>query len=233
MGAGPVEVLAAVLDHDHPSAVELRVVAALAVATALLGDREVVADAAAVEPGEVLLTGGEPGGVGAGDQQSCVADGLPWLDQPVAAGERVEVVVLHGVEAPRLAPLRPGADDAGQAQPLLRRPYVEQPLTPRGVDDAMPVATQDQPRVPAPERLLLGLGLEAVDVADVVVAGERPRGAVALHDPDPRRDGRIAAELVVGIRAHGQVHPAARRGRRHRRGRPHGQQERQQHDEAT
>ena len=102
MVAGPPEVLAAVLDRQHQVAVRLGVRVALAVAAALLGDREVEADPGAVVPGEVLLPGLEPGVVGPVDEQRGSGVELAsWPSEvtPTGARGRQSPVRLQGPEA--------------------------------------------------------------------------------------------------------------------------------------
>lgn len=175
--------------------------AALAVAPALLGHREVVADRRAVETGEVLLAGREVRGVRAVDEQGGVRERLRAGQEVVAPGERVEVVVLDGVEPVVRAALRPTTDDPRQRPPLRGGAYVEQPLAPRLVDDRAPVVLQHQVAMPAPEATLVRLGLEAVDVADVVPALERRRVTVTHDDADVGGDVADTAELVVDVGA--------------------------------
>ena len=135
------------------------------------------------------------------DQEPGERRGVAAVDQAPAAHERVEVVELHPGEAVGRAPVDPAADDPGQLAPLLPRADVEQPLSPRLVDDRLAAALEHQPPVLAPEPALVRLGLEPVDVADVVAAGGRRGPAVADHDADVAGQRSGAAELVVEVRA--------------------------------
>lgn len=128
----------------------------------------------------------------------------------MGTGEGVEVVELDRLEAVAGAAGRPAVDDRGEPVPLPRGADVEQPLLPGAVHDRPSSAVQDQVVVVAPEAQLAGLGLEAVDVADVVVPGQRRRGAITYDDPDIARHVPYAAELVVEA--------GAGRQRVHRRG---------------
>ena len=199
--AGAAEVLAAVLHDEHLVAVVVDIAAALVPASALLGDREVEADGGAVPAGPVLLRRGEPRVVRGLHQQGRVGLGLPGRDEVLAAQERVEVVELDRLVAVVGAALDPAPHDRRQLLALGRGADVEHPLAPALVDDEPAVLVQDEPEVLLPEPLLVGLGLEAVDVAHRVGAVRRTGVAVADHDADVVGQGRVAAELVVEVRA--------------------------------
>ena len=199
--AGPAEVGAPVLDRQHLVAEVAHVAPALAVAAALLGDREVEADRGAVEAGQVLLPGGQAGAVGAAHQQAGVRDRLAALDQAVAAGERVEVVELDGVvPGPGAAVGSTGRrwPRAAAASPRVRTSSSCSPHA--SSTTGRPWSREHQARVAAPQRALARLGLEAVDVADVVATGRpaAPPGRGPRCRPAPGT-GAGAAELVVDV----------------------------------
>ncbi len=186
-------------------AVVLQVAAALVVLLALLGDREVVAHGRAVPLGPVLLGRGEPRGVRPLHEKGGVPLVVATREQVVAAAEGVEVVVLHGVEAVPGAAVGPAPHDPRQRPALRPGAEIEQPLAPDRVDHRLAVVLQHQrPVVVAPERLLLDLRLEPVDVADVVLVPDRGGVPVALDDADMVRHRAGAPELVVPVGASGR-----------------------------
>ena len=72
--------------------------------------------------------------MGALHQESGETVGVPRSDQPAAAGEGVEIVKLHRLEARGGTTVNPGADDARQGSALARRTDVEKQLAPGAVD---------------------------------------------------------------------------------------------------
>src|SRR5680860_146989 len=195
--AGPPEVRPPVLDRQDATAVARRVVAALPVATAPLGHGEVVADRAPVEVREVLLPGREPGAMGPTHQEPREGDGLATGEHAPAARVGVEVVELDGVEPAYGASACPGRHDAREPLPLPGRTDVQQPLAPGRVENGPATPVQHQAHPLPPEAGLAGLGLEPVDITDVVVTWERRGCAIPHHDADPRRYAADAPELVL------------------------------------
>src|SRR5215212_8988271 len=157
---------------------ELAAVApALAVAGALLGDREV--EPHALQLRRVLLPRRQPGAVGAADQPPRVGDRVGPLERRArVARPRVEIVELDGLEALRRAPPDPAADEPRRAGTLACGRDVDRGL-------AGPARVLEAPQHQRSRPRLLRLGLERVDVADRVVAGG-PIPPVARDHRDAR-----------------------------------------------
>ncbi len=174
------EVLPPVLDRDHVVAVDRGVAVALAVAAALLGDREVEPDLAGLRPGDVgrvLLADRHAAAVGLDGEQLRVGERVLLAERDLVL-ERRAVEARPGVEVvelDRVEPLVGAADDhladpVGGTLTLLRGADVDQVLpTPVRIvpelaeDEALrPVGPLVGPIGPA----LVRLGLEGVDVTD-------------------------------------------------------------------
>ena len=215
--AGGAEVAAAVLDHDEVVAVDLPVAVALAVAAALLGDREVEADAVdlrARQLDRVLLCDRETELVRTPRDQPRVGQRRALAERhvirarrAVEARPRVEVVVLDGVEALARAGLDHRLQEVGDAAALGACGDVEQVLAaPVGV-----VAQLAQHEVGRP--LGVGLRLERVDVTDGVAAPRRlALEPVARDDAHPVRRRVRIADLVVEARVDRRRRERRRRG---------------------
>src|SRR4051812_11631922 len=162
---------------------------ALVPAAALLGDREVESEAAAVELDRVLLRGGEAVAVGDAAQTLRVRHGVRAAERRVrVARPRVEVVVLDAAEALGGAAAHMLLDVPRRPQALAARRDVDREL-------ARPVLVLEVPEHQRARPPVARLVLEGVDVADRVVAGG-PRAPVARDDGDTRGQRIGAADLV-------------------------------------
>lgn len=198
------------------------------VAGALLDDGEVEADTTALrqQTGGVLLGDSQVLLVGAAGQEPGEGRGMPGGEPAAGPLVGVEVVGFHGVKTGLGAAVDPGTDDVHERPPFRAGGDVEQRLVPVLVDDGLsvPVPQQQLGVAVLPEAGRVGLGLEGVDVADVVETGGRLGRAVAGHGPDSGGRGIGAAELVVegGVRRRwthrGRDRCPARRRRRPRAG---------------
>lgn len=128
-------------------------------------------------------------------------------------GVAVVVVRLDGVESLVGACVDPAADPRGHPLALGRCAEVEERLVPVTVHDDLAVRVPQQ-QIGRPRLRLVRLGLEGVDVTDVVQAGRGRVGAVAADDADAGRWRISAADLVVETRVErGELYGTrARRG---------------------
>ena len=85
---------------------------------------------------------GEPDGVRRIGEQAHLGDGVVLGDEPVGAGERVEVVDLDGVEAVGRALGDPLTDDRREPRAALGRGRGEHDLVPVAVDDDLAVLSR-------------------------------------------------------------------------------------------
>ena len=182
-----------------------RVEATFVVRGAGFDDREVKADLDAEELRGVLLGDREAPLVGSVHVLPRKRDRSVTID-PSEARPGVEVVDLDGVIPGLTARIDEGHDGAKDDLALFAGRGIEDVLVrPIRVDHGTPGGVEEERIRPLaePHGLVSGLGLEAVDVADVVGADERLFRRISDHDVDPTlavRGGDPAvcpAQLVV------------------------------------
>ena len=146
--AGPAERPAVVLDGEHVVAVVVRrTTRTRGTARTARRPRSRSPTGVPSHSAQFFWAAASPAACAALHEQGGVPLVVGAREQVVAAAERVEVVVLHGVEAVAGARVGPAPDDPRERVPLGRRADVEQPLPPDRVDHRPAAVLEHQPPV--------------------------------------------------------------------------------------
>jgi hypothetical protein len=213
---GRVDLIGVLHVEDHR--VRSGVLLALVVGDARFRDGEV--EACCGEPlrllGRVLLRDGQAESVRDPHVRGRQRDIVVERHRPVRPRERIQVVDLDGGVAACTARADRRLDESGDLRPFGLRGRVEQIFVrPVRVGDELPADPHQQVGM-IPNELLrhAGLGLEPVDVADVVAETGRSIRRVAFDDRDVGRRIVSPAELIIEARAGRWQSDSGRRGRK-------------------